>query len=57
MNLIQRLKNIWKLGGVELFPNGHYEKLPENGIPSSRMAEIIHMRNEEKIIKDLIEDK
>jgi len=25
MNLIKRLRNIWKLGGVELFPNGHYQ--------------------------------
>jgi hypothetical protein len=34
MKILKRLYNIWNLGGIELFPNGHYQTLnPITGEP------------------------
>lgn len=65
MNLIQRLSNIWKWSGLKA-PDGYdFYTSPKGKIltrnlsaeEKPRMAKIIHLRDEKKIIKDLIEDK
>lgn len=56
-SIIQRLKNLIKLSEVEikdgklLPPSVKFEEKPP------KMAEIIHLKDTEKIINDLIENK
>jgi hypothetical protein len=54
MKILTRLKNIWRLGGVELFPNGHYQTLNpitgESIVPEKTFGYIYEGKPQAKII-------
>ena len=57
MKLLKRIKNLYKLSEIEL-PEDKREQISNIISPERpRMAQIIKMRDEEKIIKDLIDDQ
>lgn len=57
MNLIKRLKNLYKISEIEVTPQ-KMDKI-KNVIdePPVKMAQIIHLKDTEKIISELIEDQ
>jgi hypothetical protein len=58
MKLLTRLKNIWRLGGIDFYPNGMYEKREPTEIdkeftikPRAPQAQII-----KRVIVDPLEE-
>ena len=57
MNIIKRIKNLWKISALPINIEQISKNLDEVEKGSHRMAQIIKMKDEEKIISEILTEE